>query len=128
MSQPDNLGSFFSENKALLKEYLETRMEIYRLQSLRIFSRSAGYFAWVIVSLFLIFLIVLFGGVVIGFWFSGLLHSYVKGFGLITLFLITLFILLTVFRRNLFVEPVIQSIIQRSREDADPEEEDGDPS
>jgi len=127
MSQPDNLGSFFSENKALLKEYLETRMEIYRLQSLRIFSKSAGYFAWIIVSLFLVFLIVLFGGVVIGFWFSDLLHSYVKGFGLITLLLIALFVLLTVFRRNLFVEPVIQSIIQRSREEADPEEEDGDP-
>lgn len=128
MSQPDNLGSFFSENKALLKEYLETRMEIYRLQSLRIFSKSAGYFAWVIVSLFLVFLIVLFGGVVIGFWFSGLLHSYVKGFGLITLLLITLFILLTVFRRILFVEPVIQSIIQRSREEADPDGDDGEPA
>ena len=64
MSQPDNLGSFISENKTILKEYVETRMEIYRLQSLRIFSKSAGYFAWIIVSLFLAFLIVIFGGLV----------------------------------------------------------------
>jgi hypothetical protein len=116
-SQPDNLGSFFSENKALLKEYMETRMEIYRLQSLRIFSISAGYFAWIIVSLFLVFLILLFGGVVIGFWFSGMLHSYLKGFALITGLLLLIFILLAVFRKSLFVNPVIQLVIQKSREE-----------
>lgn len=119
MSQPDNLGSFISENKTLLKEYLETRMEIYRLQSLRLFSKSAGYFAWIIVSLFLVFLILLFSGMAVGFWFSSLLHSYVKGFGLVTLLLLAVFILLAVFRKSLFVDPVIQSIIQRSREEED---------
>ncbi|MHA4809191.1 hypothetical protein ACX0G9_13845 [Flavitalea flava] len=125
MKRPDNLGSFFAENKTLLKEYLETRMEIYRLQSLRIFSKSAGYFAWIIVSLFLVFLILLFGGVVIGFWFSSLLHSYIKGFGLITLLLIAVFLLLAIFRKNLFVNPVIQSIIQKSREESGEQTEEG---
>ena len=117
MSQPDNLGSFISENKTILKEYLETRMEIYRLQSLRIFSKSAGYFAWIIVSLFLAFLIVIFGGLMLGYWFSSMLGSYVKGFGLITLLLVVLFVLLALFRKRLFVDPVVQSIIQRSREE-----------
>ncbi|HWK06254.1 MAG TPA: hypothetical protein VNS58_21590 [Puia sp.] len=117
MSQPDNLGSFIAENKTLLKEYVETRMEIYRLQSLRIFSKSAGYFAWIIISLFLVFLILLFSGMALGFWFSSLLHSYVRGFGLVILLLVVVFVLLAVFRRSLFVEPVIHSIIQRSREE-----------
>jgi len=117
MSRPDNLGSFISENKTILKEYVETRMEIYRLQSLRIFSKSAGYFAWIIVSLFLAFLIVIFGGLMLGYWFSSMLGSYVKGFGLITLLLIVLFVLLALFRKRLFVDPVVQSIIQRSREE-----------
>lgn len=117
MSQPDNLGSFISENKALLKEYLETRMEIYRLQSLRIFSKSAGYFAWIMVSLFLVFLIVLFSGAVIGFWFSNLLHSYVKGFGLVVLLILLVFVLLAIFRKALFVDPVIQAIITRSKDE-----------
>lgn len=117
MSQPDNLGSFISENKTILKEYVETRMEIYRLQSLRIFSKSAGFFAWIIVSLFLAFLIVIFGGLMLGYWFSSMLGSYVKGFGLITLLLIVVFVLLALFRKRLFVDPVVQSIIQRSREE-----------
>ena len=117
MGEPDNLGSFFAENKTLLKEYLETRLEIYRLQSLRVFARSAGLFVWVLLSLFLAFLFLLFGGMMLGFWFSDLFHSHVKGFGMVTLLVLLVFILLTIFRKVLFVEPVIQSIIQKSRDE-----------
>ncbi|HXB07214.1 MAG TPA: hypothetical protein VNW04_08865 [Puia sp.] len=121
MPQPDNLGSFFADNKKLLKEYLETRLEIYRLQSLRLFAKSAGYLAWILLSLFLAFLFLLFGGLMVAYWFSGLFHSYVKGFGMVALLILVLFILIALFRRILFVEPVIQSIIQRSKEE--PEDE-----
>jgi hypothetical protein len=121
MSQPDNLGSFLAENKTLLKEYIETRMKIYRLQSIRLFSQSAGYFAWIIISVFLIFLFLLFSGFMVGFWFSALFHSYVKGFGLVALLILLVFVLLAVFRKSLFVEPVIQSIIRRSRDEEDEE-------
>lgn len=117
MDQPDNLGSFFAENKTLLKEYLETRLEIYRLQSLRLFAKSAGLFAWVLLSLFLAFLFLLFGGMMVAFWFSSLFHSQVKGFGLVTLLILLVFILLAVFRKALFVDPVIQSVIQKSKEE-----------
>ncbi len=118
-SQPDNLGGFFAENKKLLKEYLETRVEIYRLQSLRLFAKSAGYFAWVLLSLFLAFLFLFFGGMMVAFWFSNRLHSLVKGFGMVALIILVIFILIALFRRILFVEPVIQSIIQGSREEAE---------
>jgi hypothetical protein len=117
MDQPDNLGAFFAENKTLLKEYLETRMEIYRLQSLRLFAKSAGLFAWVLLSLFLAFLFLLFGGMMVAFWFSSIFHSQVKGFGLVTLLILLIFVLLAVFRKALFVDPVIQSVIQKSKEE-----------
>jgi hypothetical protein len=121
MPQPDNLGSFFAENKKLLKEYLETRLEIYRLQSLRVFAKSAGYFAWILLSLFLAGLFLLFGGMMVAFWFSDLFHSHVKGFGMVALLILILFILIALFRRILFVEPVIQSVIQRSTDENDEE-------
>src|SRR5215472_18106427 len=117
MSQADNLGSFFAENKALLKEYLETRLEIYRLQSLRMFARSAGLLVWLLLSLFLAFLFLLFGGMMVAFWFYNLLHSQVKGFGLVAGLILVLFILLAIFRKALFVEPVIQLVIQKTREE-----------
>jgi hypothetical protein len=117
MPQPDNLGAFIAENKTLLKEYLETRLEIYRLQGLRLFAQSAGYFAWILLSLFLAFLFLLFGGLMTAYWFSSLFHSYVKGFGLVALLILVVFVLLAIFRKALFVEPVIQSIIQKSKEE-----------
>lgn len=117
MAQPDNLGSFISENKSLLKEYVETRLEIYRLQSLRLFAKSAGYFAWILLSLFLAFLFLLFGGMMLAFWFSDIFHSHVKGFGLVMLLILVIFVLLAIFRKALFVEPVIQSIIQKSKDE-----------
>lgn len=121
MSQPDNLGGFFAENKRLVKEYLETRLEIYRLQSLRLFAKSAGYLAWILLSLFLAFLFLLFGGMMVAYWFSVLFHSYVKGFGMVALLILVLFIVIALFRRVLFVEPVIQSIIQKSKEETEDE-------
>jgi hypothetical protein len=122
MSQADNLGSFFAENKTLLREYLDTRLEIYRLQTLRIFARSAGLFVWLLLSLFLAFLFLLFGGMMIAFWFSGLFHSQVKGFGLVAGLILLIFVLLAVFRKALFVEPVIQLVIQKTQEEEKPED------
>src|ERR1700728_4123252 len=117
MSQPDNLGSFFVENKKLLKEYLETRLEIYRLQRVRVFAKSAGFFALIFLSLFLVCLFLLFGGMMVAFWFSNRFHSYVKGFGTVALLILVIFLLISLFRKILFVDPVIQSIIQRSRDE-----------
>jgi len=59
----------------------------------------------------------MFGGMMVAFWFSGIFHSYVKGFGLVTLLILLVFILLAIFRKALFVEPVIQSVIQKSKEE-----------
>ena len=118
MSDPQNLGSFIAENKNLVKEYLETRLEIYRLQSTRVAARSAGMIAWIFLSLLLGFLFLLFGGLMLAIWFGEMFHSYVKGFGLVALMILAVFLLIAVFRRALFVDPVIQAIIQKSKEES----------
>jgi len=116
MSQPENLNSFFKESKPLFKEYIETRLELFRLQAIRVISQSAGYLVWILISLFLLFLIMIFSGIVLGCWLSSLMNSYVLGFGATTLILIGVFILLAVFRKKLFVQPVIQAIISKTNE------------
>jgi len=122
MSQPENLNSFFKESKPLLKEYIETRLELFRLQSIRIISQSAGYLVWILISLFLLFLIMIFSGIVLGCWLSSLMNSYVLGFGATTLILVGVFILLAVFRKKLFVHPVIQAIISKTNESFEQEQ------
>jgi hypothetical protein len=125
MSEPENLGSFFQENKSLLKDYIETRLEIFRLQAIRISSKSAGYLVWIIISLFVLFFIALFAGMALGYWLSALTHSYVKGFGLTALISVVIFIILTVLRKKLFINPVIQAIISSSTEEINEQETDG---
>ncbi|RYE40496.1 MAG: hypothetical protein EOP48_24660 [Sphingobacteriales bacterium] len=116
MSQPENLGSFFSENKKLVTDYLETRIALIRLQSIKMLSRSAGNLIWAVIAAFFIFIILIFAGLVLGFWFSELTGSYVKGFGLTTMVFILLFILITIFRKALFISPMIKKIIADSNE------------
>ena len=89
MADHENLSSFFNESKPLIKEYVEIRLELFRLQAVRIISQAAGYLAWILVSLFLLLLIMIFSGIVLGCWLSGLFHSYVLGFGLTTLILVS---------------------------------------
>jgi hypothetical protein len=117
MNQPDNLGDFFRENKELLKVYVETKSEIFRLQAIRIFSKSMGLLAWIMIAAFIAFLILIFAGLVLGFWLSDLTQSYVKGFGLTTIILMVFFFLIAVFREKLFVNPIIRNIIIRAREE-----------
>jgi hypothetical protein len=123
MGQNDNLGSFFKDSKPLLKDYIETRLELYRLQAIRVVSQSAGYLVWILISLFLLFLILIFSAIVLGCWLSILVDSYVLGFGLTTLLLVVVFILLAVFRKKLFVHPVIQAIIKKTTESLDDEQD-----
>jgi hypothetical protein len=117
MSKAEDFGVFISENKDLLKDYFETRMEVYRLQAIKTFSKTAGLLLWAIIGLFMLFLVIIFTGMVVGFWLSGLLGSNVYGFGLTTLLLIIVIALLTVFRKQLFINPVIRGVIGHTQAD-----------
>jgi hypothetical protein len=123
MQQPESLGSFFKENKTLLKDYIDVRWEIVRLESIRVLSKSMGYLVWLIISLFLGFLIFLFGGLTLGFWLSNLTGSNIKGFGLAALIMIVLLVIIALMRNNLFINPITEKIIAASNEENNIEEE-----
>ncbi len=119
----ENLGSFIRENSKLLREYFETRMKIYRLRAIRLLSKSAGYFFWIIISLFLLFLFIIFFGIVLSLWFSKMTGSYIAGFSITTGIIVVVIILLALFRKPLFVNPIIRTFISQSEESFDEEEQ-----
>jgi hypothetical protein len=119
MTEKEDLGSFFKENKKLVKDYLDTRLEIFKLKMIRMISKLGGHFIWIIISLSLIFLLVTFTGLVIGFWLTDLTGSYVKGFGYTTLIMLGIIIFLGLFRKALFVNPIIRRLIRRTMADND---------
>jgi lipopolysaccharide export LptBFGC system permease protein LptF len=124
MSQPENLGSFINENKILAKEYIETRLEIIRLKGIRASSKAMGFFIWTLISIFSLLLIMIFLGVVLGLWLSELTGSYIEGFGITTLIFIFIVALLAIFRKSLFVNPVIKVMISKLQDESSSDEND----
>jgi hypothetical protein len=120
-SQNDDLGSVIKENIKLGRDYVETRMEIYRLRGIRLLSKMVGYFIWIMISLFLLFILIIFLGLVFGLWMSDVTGSYLKGFSIATLGLILLMLALAVLRKILFVNPFIKAFIRNSKEPAEEE-------
>lgn len=123
MSQPKNIQEFFDENVSLVKEYIETKTTVYKLKATRTLSSVLGTLAWLIISAFFIFLLFIFIGLVLGFWFSELTGSFVAGFGLATLSLVLMIVLLTIFRRQIFIHPLIRIFIQAMTRDEEVAEE-----
>jgi len=121
MTENENFTTFLKENKTLVSDYLETRLDIYRLMLIRSFSKSAGYFIWLIISFLLLFLVIIFLGLVTGFWLSELTGSYIKGFLLATLIIAVIIFIVAMLRKVLFVNPIIRSIIRRSNEETETE-------
>lgn len=121
MTETQDFGSFIKENKKLVRDYFDTRLEIYRLRAIRLLARASSYLLWIIVFLVLLSLFIIFGGLVTGFWLTELTGSYVKGFGLTTLLILALIILLALFRRVLFINPIIRLLIRRTSEEIKPE-------
>lgn len=116
MATQDSLGSYFREGKDLLQDYVETRLELYRLQGIRAVSKTAGYLIWLILAIFMIWMIGLFAALVFAFWMSELTGSMVYGFGITLGIIIIKVLLLRAFRRQLFVDPIIRKIIRKLQE------------
>jgi hypothetical protein len=114
MSAKETMTSFFEDTRKHFSDYLDMRLEIYRLRLIRMLSKTAGYLIWVIVLLVLASLFIIFSGLTMGFWLSTVTGSYAKGFGLTTIFIATGIFLLYISRKALFVNPIVRNMIKHS--------------
>ena len=117
MSTDKNFSAFFNENKALLREYLELRVRLFKLQVIKAMSRSLGLlFAMLVVAAIGLF-VVLFLGMSFSFWLAEKSGSNTIGFaggaGLFFIFLL----LVIVFRKPLFMSPLIRLFIREMSAD-----------
>lgn len=122
MSAPKNFQEFIDENVELIKDYLETKTDVYKLKAIRSSSLILGSLVWIFISAFLFFLLFIFIGLVLGFWFSSLTDSFTIGFGLATLLLFFVMLLVVMFRKQLFIYPIIRIFIKMMTENNPSEE------
>jgi hypothetical protein len=117
MSSKETFFSFFSENKALIKEYIDTKIELIKLHSVRTLSRTISVVMIIFIISLLCLSILLLFGITFAFWIAALTGSNIAGFasagGLFILFLIGFI----VFGRRMVQNQIIRRIIQDSLDD-----------
>lgn len=117
----DDFSTFFRQNKALIREYIDVRTELLRLQGIRLLARSFSFLMVGVVVILMVLFVLLFLGIAFAFWIASLTGSQVVGFlSAAALFLIVL-ILFVVLRRAIFQNPLIRLFIRESDTIADEE-------
>lgn len=117
MGTDKSFSSYYSESKDLLKEYVEVRIKLLKLQLIKALSRSLGMlFAMMVVSFFA-FLVILFLGFSFSAWIGELTGNmalgYAAGAGLFFIFLLLVILL----RKPLFMNPLIRVFIREMAAD-----------
>jgi len=119
----ETLNDFYQENRKLVTEYLETRMQLIRLTAIRTLSRTFSLFIVICLVSFMVLFFLLFLVIAFSWQMADVTGSAALGFlcgAGVFLLLLTLGI---VFRKPLFLNPLIRLFIQSS---ANEEEEDDD--
>ena len=119
----ETLNDFYQENRKLVTEYLETRLQLIRLTAIRTLSRTFSLFIVICLVSFMVLFFLLFLVIAFSWQMADVTGSAALGFlcgAGVFLLLLTLGI---VFRKPLFLNPLIRLFIQSS---ANEEEEEDD--
>lgn len=125
MPTSENLGDFYKENKKLVSEYIETRIELLKLKSIKLLAKTLSVLILISLVSFMMLFFVLFLVISFSWFMADKLGSATLGFlcgGGIFLLLI---ILSVAFRKVLFLNPLIRIFLHAStQEDEEENEED----
>lgn len=125
MPTSENLGDFYKENKKLVSEYIETRIELLKLKSIKLLAKTLSVLILISLVSFMMLFFVLFLVISFSWFMADKLGSATLGFlcgGGIFLLLI---IFSVTFRKVLFLNPLIRIFLHAStQEDEEENEED----
>ena len=117
----ENLNDFYKENKRLVSDYVETRLDLLKLTTVRSLSRTLSMLILVTIISFMVLFFLLFLVIAFSRFMSDLLGSATMGFlcggGVFLLILV----LSVAFRKALFLNPLIRLFIQTSTQEEEDE-------
>lgn len=102
--------SFFSESREQIEQYIQDRFLLIKLQVAEKTARMVGLFFTVLTVVVFGFFVLLFIGMMGGYWFASLTDSLSLGFGIVTAIYLFLLILIVLFRKTL-IEKCLGNII-----------------
>ena len=107
-SAEETLGAAFEQ----AKEYVNLRVELAKTEAAEKIAKASGSVGAAVVILLTVFFFLLFASVMAGFYFSGLLHSYFYGFGIVAAFYLVLLLVLAVAKKGLIEKPVADRVVR----------------
>lgn len=102
----DNFGNYFNQTGKVAKEYLETRIDLIKLQAAGKLSKALGLFFSLTMAFLLFFFVIVFLGMVVGFWIGEMTGSFTIGFSCATGLFVLLFLVIIIFRKPLIQRPL----------------------
>lgn len=110
----DDFSTFFRENKALLREYIDLRADLLRLQGIRLLARSFSFLMVGVVVVLMVLFILFFLGIAFAYWIASLTGSQIIGFLCAAALFLLVLVLFIVLRRVIFQNPLIRLFIRES--------------
>jgi hypothetical protein len=107
----DNFSNYFNQTGKVAKEYLETRLDLIKLQAAGKLSKALGLFFSLILAFLLFFFVVVFLGMVVGFWIGEMTHSYTIGFSCSAGLFVFLLAIILLFRKPLIQRPLSNMLV-----------------
>ncbi|MBV7528727.1 hypothetical protein [Chitinophaga sp. sic0106] len=107
----ENFSDYFKQTGRVAKDYLETRLDLLKLQAAGKLSKALGLFFSVLMAFLLFFFVIVFLGMLVAFWIGEKTGSFTIGFTCASGIFILLFIAIIVFRKQLIERPLSKLLI-----------------
>lgn len=117
MDTQQNFKGFYRENKSLVKEYIDLRFRLFRLQGVRLASKALALFALVMILTVMSVFTLIFLGLSFSAWMAELTGSVALGHLLTAALLLLIMALAVIFRKPLLLNPLIRLFIGAAEED-----------
>lgn len=121
MSSNDNLQDFYKENRKLITEYLETRLEIIRLQTIGVLARTLSMLILVTLISFMVLFFILFLVISFSWYIASVTGSASIGFLSGGSIFLLIMLICIIFRKPLFLNPLIRLFIHTSTKEEEEE-------
>jgi hypothetical protein len=118
----DNFSNYFNQTGKVAKEYLETRLDLIKLQAAGKLSKALGLFFSLILAFLLFFFVIVFLGMVLGFWIGEMTNSFTLGFSCSAGLFVLLLGILLIFKKPLIQVPLSNMLVKELLNEMDMDE------
>lgn len=117
MDPNEDFKGFYQENKALVKEYIDLRMKLLRLQGIRLASKSLALLTLILILSVLFLFVLIFLGLSLSGLLAELTGSVTTGHLLTAGIYLLLMVFVLIFRKSLLLNPLIRMFIGTADEE-----------